>query len=272
MQSVLRIILSERDEPAAQSALELFDNDPKTKDPVKSTALQAFQWLADARMRKVVSGNTFDLKELTTGMCDLFIAVPPQYKTLLAPWIRWLLADIFAIVRRTAVKKRIVAFIDEAAALGRFDEILTAAAELPGHGLSLWTFWQNRSQIVDLYGDAGAATILNTAECVTISDLSAVDPDECERWSKALGSYTALIETSTRPATGSGHGQISSSPQAAPLVSKERLYSLPSTDLLAFVNSRSYGRYPLRLSKTFAHDDARFKRFLGASKAPVKTN
>jgi type IV secretion system protein VirD4 len=270
--AILRTINKEREEPAVRSALDIFDADPKTRDPIKSTALQAFQWLADDRMRAVVSDSTFDLAELTTGTCDLFVAVPPEYKALLAPWIRWLLADIFATVRHKKVQKRIVAFVDEAAALGRFDEILTAAAELPGHGLSLWTFWQNRSQIVDLYGEAGAATIVNTAECVTISDLGAVDPDECARWSKAIGNYTALVETTSRPATGSGQTQISGSPQCAPLMGMEELSSLPSTDLLAFVNSRSYTRHPLRLTKTLAHANSRFRRFLNKPRPPVTTN
>ena len=52
-------------EPAALAALEILDADPKTKDPIKSTALQAFQWLADARLRHLVSASSFDLAELS---------------------------------------------------------------------------------------------------------------------------------------------------------------------------------------------------------------
>ena len=270
MRTILQEIVNGRDEPVVSSALEILACDPKTKDPIKSTALQAFQWLSDSRMRHLVCESSFDLRDLVGGKCDLFVAVPPEYRTILAPWIRWLLADVFLVVRRNKVKNRIVAFVDEAAALGRFDEILTAAAELPGHGLSLWTFWQDRSQIVALYGEAGAATIVNTAECVTISDLGAVDPKEGERWSSALGSYTATIETSTRPAAGSGQTQISSSPQAAPLMSKEDLFAMPATKLLAFPNSRAYTRHPMKLNKVFAFSEQRFKRFMGHSKAPLK--
>ncbi len=107
---------------------------------------------------------------------------------------------------------------------------------------------------------------------MTISDLGAVDPDEAERWSKALGNYTALIETSTRPSSGPGQTQITRSPQAAPLMSKEELFAMPSAKLLAFVNSRSYTRHPLKLDKTLAHRDERFRRFIGATRSPVMTN
>jgi type IV secretion system protein VirD4 len=272
MQGILQEIAKKREEPAIESALEILAADAKTKDPIRSTALQAFQWLADARMRDTVTESTFDLADLTTGKVDLFVAVPPEYRTLLAPWLRWLLADLFLIVRRTKVQSRIVAFVDEAASLGRFDEVLTAAAELPGHGLSLWTFWQDRSQIVDLYGEAGAATIVNTAECVTISDFGAVDPREAERWSSAIGNYTALIETSTRPATGSGQVQIAGSPQAAPLMSKEELFAMPSNTLLAFPNSGSHTRHPIKLFKTLAYDSDRHKHFVAKAAGPIKAN
>jgi hypothetical protein len=35
-----------------------------------------------------------------------------------------------------------------------------------------------------------------------VFDVPAVDPDASERWSRALGDYTARVETLTRPAEG----------------------------------------------------------------------
>ena len=248
--------------PAALSALEILQADPKTKDPVKSTALQAFQWLADERLRRLVGSSTFDLAELSTGAIDLFVAVPPEYKRVLAPLLRWLLSDLFTAVRRNRPEARIMVFIDEAAALGRFDEILTAAGELPGYGASLWTLWQDRGQIVSLYGEAGADVLLNTAEVVTIFDVPAVDPDESERWSRAIGQYTASVETLNRPTEGTGKGTSSFGPQGAALMSKEALVTMPSSDLLVFPNSGGHARHPMRLRKTVAHTDPRFRRLI----------
>ena len=99
--------------------------------------MQAFQWVADGRLRWLVDRSTFDLSELSSGQADLFIAVPPEYKRLLAPFLRWLLSDLFASIRARRPIERVLVFVDEAAALGRFDEILTAAAELPGYGRGL---------------------------------------------------------------------------------------------------------------------------------------
>lgn len=251
-----------RPAPAALAALEILKADPKTRDPIVATASQAFQWLADPRLRHLVGASSFDLVELASGQTDLFIAVPPEYKRLLAPLLRWFLSDLFISVRRNRPRERVLVFIDEAAALGRFEEILTASGELPGYGASLWTLWQDRSQIVGLYGEAGADTILNTAEIVTLFDVPAVDPDASERWSRAIGDYTARVESLTRPAEGQGARTIAHTPQGVRLLSREALASLPANQLLVFPNSTAHGRHPMRLHKTVAHTDPRFARLI----------
>lgn len=259
---LIRLLKELGPNPAALSALELLQADPKTKDPIKSTALQVFQWLADERVRGMVSGSTFKLGDLSSGQVDLFVILPPEHKRVLAPLLRWLLSDLFTSVRRNPPKDRLLVFIDEAAALGRFEEILTASAELPGYGASLWTMWQDRSQIIDLYGQAGADTILNTAEFVTIFDIPAVDPYEAERWSKALGQYSARVESLSRPAEGQGSRTISSSTQAAPLMSAQALTSLPANELIVIPNSASLSKSPMRLHKIAAHRDPRFAKLI----------
>ena len=259
---------SNRRLPWARAALEIMLADPRTRDPIRSTALQALQWLADPRLRGLVGAGTFDLAELSRNEVDIFIAVPPEHKRILAPLLRWFLSDLFTSIRRNRPEERVIVFIDEAAALGRFDEILTSAAELPGYGASLWTFWQDRSQLVSLYGEAGAATLINTAEVVTLSDLSAVDPTESDRWSRALGNYTALIETFSRPTMGQGSSTTNSGPQPAPLMSREDLVTMPSNELLVFPNSTGRPQHPLRLRKTVAHADHRIRPFIEAV-APV---
>ncbi len=259
----LQNILEKSAEPAVSSALDIMQSDSKTRDPIKSTASQAFQWLADKRMQKHVEKNTFQLSDLLAGDCDLFVVLPTEDMETLAPFLRWFLSDLFNAVRRNRPAERIIVFLDEAKAIGRFSAILNAAGELPGYGLSIWTFWQYRSQVVGLYGEEGASTIVNTAEVVTVSDLSAVDPQETERWSRAIGAYTAKVETLSHPTDGGKSSPTKSqAPQAAPLMSKEELVAMPSTDLLVFLNSRNYPRHPLRIRKTVSFKDARFKRFI----------
>ncbi len=244
-------------QPAARIALGIMMDDPKTRDPIKSTTAQALSWLSDERLRSLVSASSFDLTDLIKGDVDLFIAVPTDYNETLAPLFRWLLADIFNTIRRHRLAERLVIFVDEAAALGRFEAILKASGELPGYGASLWTFWQTRQQMVDTYGEAGAATLLGTAEIVTISDVPASDPDESERWSRALGDYTVLVEAKTAAKNGE-KPSISTSSQEARLMTKEELTTNSESEVIVFANSRYYARHPIRLRKTDVLTDKRF--------------
>src|ERR1700716_1992238 len=81
--------------------------------------------------------------------------------------------------------------------LGRFDAILNGVGELPGYGLSIWTFWQSRSQLVDTYNVNGADTMIATAEMLNIFNLPASLPKENEYWSNAIGTYTGIKITTT---------------------------------------------------------------------------
>ena len=246
-------------EPAALAALDILTSDPKTKDPIKNTAGQAFDWLIDRRTRHVVAADGFQMREICGGEVDLFLTLPTEYIEILAPFIRLLLSDLFTAVRRYRPKKRILVFLDEAAALGRFKEVLTSAGELPGYGLSLWSFWQTRAQMVMCYGEAGAATIIDAAEMLTLSDLSGADPDERERWSRAIGQFTAVVESSTQGEGANAKTTKSKASQGVSLLTKEDLAAMPPDELIVLPNSAAYARHPFVLKKTFAFEDPRIK-------------
>lgn len=244
---------------------ELLKMDAKTRDPILSTAQQSFQWCDDQRLQNLTSESTFSLSDLCKGDTDLFISVPTEDLESLAPFLRWLLTDLFVAIRRNRVSERLIIFLDEARALGKSRELITAAGELPGHGASLWTFWQDRSQIFSVYGEHDAATLLRSAEFVTVSDPAMVDPDEREYWSQALSDFTVLEETKVNDKTAQGrHTSSSQAPRAARLMTTEELGRLPSSELILFPNSSRYAKRPLRLKKT-RYDDQR----LAGLTAPV---
>lgn len=233
--------------------------DAKTRDPILSTAQQAFSWCDDPRLQRLTGQSSFALPDLCTGRTDLFLTLPTEDLESLAPMIRWLLTEIFTAIRRNRPRERVVIFVDEAYALGRFREIVVAASELPGANASLWTFWQDRSQLIATYGEAEARTLLNTAEFTTVSDPALIDPDEREHWSRALGDYTLLEESRTTEAGAPGRPArttVAVTPKAVRLRSAEALGRLPTDQLLVFPNSPAYAKRPLLLCKT-RHDDER---------------
>jgi type IV secretion system protein VirD4 len=162
--------------------------------------------------------------------------------------------DLFAVIRRKDPVQRVVIFIDEASALGKFKDIVVASGELPGHGASIWSFWQDRSQIQSIYGEQDAQTLLRTAEFATLSDPSTVDPDELmSGYSKKMGS-TSII------------------PQAVRLITGEALAQLPSSEIIVFSSSKGYSKRPVLLNKSHAFVERRLLKFVSKTTKPIFTS
>lgn len=241
---------------AVDEAKSILKMEPRARDDLLSTAAQGFSWCADERLQHLTNTSSFALADLSAGDTDLFVTLPTEDIETLAPLLRWLLCELFASVRRNRPAEQILCFIDEAAAIGRLDEVARVAGELPGHGLKLWSFWQSRSQMVEVYGEAGATTLLNTAEIVTYSDFPLIDPDGRDFISRALGDYT-VMETVTTRDEGTQKTSHSQKPAAVRLMSAEAVGQIDTGSLLVVPNSPLYAKHPMIVRKT-RHDDSRF--------------
>ncbi|MDQ0547358.1 type IV secretory pathway TraG/TraD family ATPase VirD4 [Methylobacterium brachiatum] len=260
------------DDPVAEEVRGILgSDDEKARANILSTAAQAFGWLLDARMRRVVTGHSFDLDAVCAGDTDLFIVLPADDRRReIAPYVRWLLASLFSAVRRTPVAERVLVIIDEAFVLGRFDAILRGAGELPGYGVSVWTFWQSEAQMAETYGEAGATILRDTAEVLMLFNLSGAQGTERERWSTALGTFTGVQETETTDPT-TGKVSRSATAVAEALVPASDLAALTRGHTLVFLNSRAHTTDPLKLRKTLAHEDARCTKLLDFVKPVTAT-
>lgn len=258
---LLQVLEQERDAVAAD-VRAILTGDDRSRSNILATAAQAFSWALDPIMQAVAQDHTFDLADLCTGETDLFVVLPADdRRTIIAPYVRWLLADLFGAVRAERVAERLLVIVDEAFVLGAFDSILSGAGELPGYGVSLWTFWQSEAQLLKTYGQDGAAILKHTAEVVQLFNLSRADAAECQRWSDALGNYTGVDETETRdPVTG--RITTSRSAAAAPLVPSAGMAALTQNHSLVFLNTPRYTTDPLKLAKTSVKDDLRFDGLL----------
>ena len=94
----------------------------------------------------------------------IYMRVPPHllssHGKILRAWLGTILMTVAE--RRVRPTTPDLFLVDEAATLGRLDELLTAASLLRGYGLRTWTFWQSVGQITGLYGDQ-ASEILDNA-------------------------------------------------------------------------------------------------------------
>jgi type IV secretion system protein VirD4 len=255
----LRDALAHNVDEASKAALEILKMEERSRDQILASARQATQWLRDAKMQSVVKSHTFEMTDLLSGAVDLFIVMPADEmkKKILAPYVRWLLSDLFAAFRSGRAKERALVFVDEANVLGKFDALLDGAGELPGYGVSLWTIWHNRSQIAGLYGESGAETMQATAEVINLFNLSRALPDEVEHWSKAIGSFTGYSSTSTTDKSGAK--TESTGAAEFRLVPATDLPKLLQKQQIVFLTSPNLTANPIKLGRTQAHKDPRFK-------------
>ncbi len=263
--------LEGRDDPVSERALQLLKGDSKLRGNVVATAQQATQWLCDARMRRIVDGHTFELSDLARGDVDLFIVLPADdRKHALAPFVRWLLADLFAAVRANRMQKRCIVFLDEANVLGNFSSVLEGQGELPGFGLSIWSIWHSRAQISSLYTVDGLKIFLSNAEMVNVFDMPRQDPDETEYWSRAIGEFTGLKNSTSRdPKTG--RPATSVTPEAQRLVPATDIPNFLSQFQVAFLNGQGHTRNPIKLRRTKAFQDPRFAGLIDSTPPVLKS-
>jgi type IV secretion system protein VirD4 len=83
---------------------------------------------------------------------------------LLRAWISGLILAMTQ--RKTPPKERTLMLCDEIGNLGRIDAFLTAVTLMRSWGLTLWSFWQNVSQL-QIYG-AQANTLVDNAGVVQV--------------------------------------------------------------------------------------------------------
>lgn len=268
---ILEEYLAKDGASVARRALKILRMDLKNREPITSTADLAFQALADSRFRSVFEKSTFDLEDLCRDKLDLFIGIPDEEvaQATAAPYVRLLLSAVFETIRRSNRKRRIVMFIDEAASLGRFDELPKACAVMPGLGLSIWTFWQSKSQIAEQYGAEGAKTMLDTASVITVSGVSAANIDEKEQWSAALGSYTEMETTTTTDAAGKA--QITRAASERKLAPPSDVPAVTQLRQIVFINHRDLTTRPLLIDKTIAYTDRRFEGLVDFIKPTAAT-
>ncbi|MFC5420906.1 type IV secretory system conjugative DNA transfer family protein [Bosea eneae] len=243
--------------PLEQEAAATLATEPRVRDPILSTAGQGLQFLLDQRLRAAMIDHTLDLVELMHGDTDLFIVTPADdRREITAPYLRWLLSDLFVTIRKHRPAKRVMIFIDEAFVLGRFDAILKGVGELPGYGASIWTFWQSRAQLREAYGEDGARTIMETAEVVTVFNVPRHSGEEAEHWSQALGSFTTVAVSSAPGPNGKPQETRSAATQR--LVTPDQIAELTRTNAIVFLTGAGHTSDPILVRKTQPHRDVRF--------------
>jgi type IV secretion system protein VirD4 len=170
----LAILMDKKDgvrHRAARAAFSSYLQLPSenTRPSVLGTVVSHLRFLDSDMMRRLTDTSSMDVAALMAGEpMSLYIIVPPQRLTAYRPMLRlWLSSLILAMTQRTKPpKERTLMLCDEMGNLGRMDVLLTAATLMRSWGLTLWTFWQNVSQL-QIYGPQ-ATTLVDNAGVIQV--------------------------------------------------------------------------------------------------------
>jgi type IV secretion system protein VirD4 len=153
----------------------------KTRDGVLVTAQSYLSLLASGDLLQHLENSTIDLASIQErDDYTLFIVIPPtkleSHSVLLRIWVSVLMHAIME--RNSFPSKGTLFMLDECANLGRLDVLKKAVTLLRGYGLQAWMFFQDLSQMEELYGGDFLTMINNCGVLQTfgISRLSAARP------------------------------------------------------------------------------------------------
>ena len=117
-------------------------------------AQEGVDFMRGDQVQHVLEASTFNIDDITTGQAlSIYLVVPPHmlesHGRLLRLWIGALLAAIAR--RRERPAHSTLLMLDEAAQLGPLAQLRQAMTLLRGYGVQTWSFWQDVSQLQQLY-------------------------------------------------------------------------------------------------------------------------
>ena len=222
---------------------------------VTSTLDRALAFLYNDAVCDTLSRNDVKWKEVFAGRQDVYFYLPEGQYQQLGGFLRLFVGSMVDQVSRQKGLQtvRTLAFVDEAWALGRFQQLERAYAIAAGYGLSVWSIWQSWTQIKALYRDKAEA-FLDSADITEL--LGARGKDSTKYWSEMAGIATIAREQQSKSKGVSGSSldaktssNTSSSLQESgrPLVTLDEIRRLHQDDKIVFVRNMQ----PLKLRKPY---------------------
>ena len=188
-----------------QDALGPFINlTEATFSGVLKGASAEIEWLAYDRYDALVSGNTFDPKQLVSGEIDVFISI--DLATLKAhPALgRVIIGALLNTAANgyAATHDRVLFMIDEARMLGTMSQLEVIRDAFRKYEITLVLVYQSLGQLDEIWGRHARSKWLDNVSWVSFAAVG--HPDTAEFISTNCGTYT--VETTARTVASNGRG------------------------------------------------------------------
>ena len=170
----------------------------QTRPCIRTMACSYISALGSDQVVATLRASSFRLLDVFEGKpLTIYIIIPPEklesHKVLLRLWVGTLLT---AVTRRTTMpRQRTLFLLDECAQLGSLPILRQAITLLRGAGLQTWTFWQDLSQLRQLYPDDWQ-TIVNNSGVLQVFGIP--NHNMAKEWSDLLGQGSQELDQLAR--------------------------------------------------------------------------
>ncbi len=243
-----------------QAFLELHKGAEKEFGAILSTARTQLEFLGSAPLMNTLKRSDFSLKDLKNGKATVYLCVPASLMARYSRWLRLIISMAMTSFERFGEKPKIpvLMLLEEFNALGYMQVIETAAGQIAGSGVKLWTVLQDLGQIQRHYkqswetfiGNAGLLTFFGNSDWRTLNYVS-----------KKLGNIGMLVERASGAGmTAISHGAnvMQEDIRETPLLHTheiEKLFAREEGRILVAVA----GRNPFVTQRAIYYEDAMFK-------------
>ncbi len=209
LNKVLEEMLKSSVEQVAEGAGRILQKSDRERSGVFSTAQSHTHFLANPRMRRVLTQTGFELDKLTQDRLSLYLILPRQHLTAFAPWLRLMVSCCYYVcthnvLNRGRSRERILFMLDEFANLGYMSNIKEAVSLGGGYGVTMWLILQDMAQLKREYREEWESFVANS----DVIQLFAIqDPFTAGKVAQMLG-QTTVWQRRTRKASRREGGHL----------------------------------------------------------------
>lgn len=164
------------------------------------TPLLIFQ---NPRVDLATSANDFDLREVRRERMSIYFKMPPNKLKEGSMLVNLFFDQLLNLNTRVlpsqdkTLKHQCLVLLDEMTSIGKVAMIAQAVSYMAGYNMRLLTIIQNKSQLEDVYGKAGALTLLSNHALMVMYAPSPTVQSDAQEYSEMLGYETVKSRSRT---------------------------------------------------------------------------
>ena len=140
-----------------RAARDFYEKPDRERASVLSSLRRHTRFLGYRAMRRVLTGNDFDLGWLKRNPegTSVYLCLPASRMAMCAPWLRIFVNQLLDAMEREKRKPAapVIVCLDEFPVLGYMRQLEDAAGQIASYGVKLWVIIQDWGQGLKLYGE-----------------------------------------------------------------------------------------------------------------------